>query len=138
MNRVVLTGNLAKDPDIKTVGSGKMCATFDLAVQRRFRDKETGKRECDFIRCVAWNQAAEYINNYCAKGHRLAIDGSIQVRTWQDDKQQKHWSTEIIVDNVESLQSRSETAGNVVMAAPKIDAQSGFAVADDDESPLPF
>ena len=112
MNRVILTGNLAKDPEIRTTKADVMCATFDLAVQRRYRDKDTGKREADFIRCIAFKHNAKYINDYCAKGHRLAVEGSIQVRSWEDGNGQKRYTTEVICDNVESLQGRSEGHGN--------------------------
>ncbi len=139
MNKCILTGNLAKDPEVRSTQSGKTCATFDLAVQRAFRDRETGKRECDFIRCVAWGQTAEYISSYCGKGHRIGVDGSIQVRSWEGNDGVKHWATEVIVDRVESLQGRSENAAqNPAQAAAEAltGGLSGFVEVNDDR--LPF
>lgn len=149
MNKVILTGNIAKEPEIRTTGSGIKQASFDLAVQRRFKDKTTGQREADFIRCVAWRQSAEYIERYCGRGTKLGIEGSIQTRSYEASDGSKRYVTEVIVDNVESLQPRQATppqgqpmsdaqlAEITAMFGGNVDAASGFAVAEDD-TPLPF
>ena len=149
MNRVILIGNIAKDPEVKTTSSGITQTTFDLAVQRRFKDKTTGNREADFIRCVAWRQPAEFIEKYCGKGAKLGIEGSIQTRSYEAQDGSKRYVTEVIVDNVESLQPRQNASApgqpmsdaqvaeiTAMFGSATVDAASGFNVVDD--TPLPF
>lgn len=133
MNRVIITGNVAKDPDIKVTASGIKNAQFDLAVQRRFKDKQTGQREVDFIRVVCWRQAAEFVEKHCAKGTKLAVEGSIQTRNWVDGNNQKHYATEIIADQVEVMAFKQQAQQQ---SAP-VDQQTGFAEVVDD-IPMPF
>ena len=132
MNRVIITGNVAKDPDVRQTSSGLKTAQFDLAVQRRFRDKQTGEREADFIRVVAWRQTAEFIEKHASKGTKVAVEGAIQTRSWTDNNGQKHFATEVVADQVELLGSRPQGQ----QSAP-VDQQTGFAEVVDD-SPLPF
>jgi single-strand DNA-binding protein len=133
MNRVIITGNVAKDPDVRQTSSGLKTAQFDLAVQRRFRDKQTGKREADFIRVVAWRQTAEFIEKHASKGTKLAVEGAIQTRSWTDNDGQKHFATEVVADQVELLGSRPQ---GQQQRAP-VDAQTGFVEVTED-APLPF
>ncbi len=148
MNRVILIGNIAKDPEIRSTSSGIKQASFDLAVQRRFKDKTTGQREADFIRCVAWRQPAEFIEKYCGKGTKLAVEGALQTRSYEAQDGSKRYVTEVVVDNVESLQPRqqpsqggqpmsdAQVAEITAMFGGKVDNASGFEVVDD--TPLPF
>ena len=122
----------------RTTQSGVSCSTFDVAVQRRFKGQD-GKREADFLTVVAWRQTADYCNKYLTKGSRVAVEGSIQKRSYTAQDGSKRYVTEIIADNVEGLGSRDDNRPADAPAAPppqqRIDA-SGFTEVDDDQ--LPF
>ena len=143
MNKVILIGNLASDPEAFTTQSGISRSTFRLAVQRRFANAQ-GVREADFFNIVAWRQSADFCNRYLRKGNRVAVEGTVQNRSYDANDGSKRWITEIIADSVESVGSRDSgdpgpsepvgrgTAGNATAATqvtPAIDP-------DDDE--LPF
>lgn len=107
----------------RTTQSGISCSTFDVAVQRRFKGQD-GKREADFLTVVAWRQTADYCNKYLTKGSRVAVEGSIQRRSYKAQDGSTRYVTEIIADSVEALgganndhgkrqeQSAPETTGN--------------------------
>lgn len=111
MNKVILIGNLANNPEAFTTQSGISRSTFRLAVQRRFANVQ-GVREADFLTIVAWRQTADFCNRYLLKGRKVAVEGSIQVRSYDAQDGSKRWLTEIIADNVEALGSREDSGGN--------------------------
>ena len=102
MNKVIFIGNLATDPEAYTTQSGISRSSFRLAVQRRFANAQ-GEREADFFSVVAWRGTADYCNKYLQKGRKIAVEGSIQVRSYEDPDGVRHWITEIIADSVEGL-----------------------------------
>ncbi len=108
MNKAILVGRLTKDPELKSTPSGVMVCSFVVACDRRYT--QDGERQADFINCIAWRQTAEFISRYFKKGERIALEGTIQTRSWQDNNGYKHYVTEIVVDNVEFAQSKSATA----------------------------
>lgn len=83
MNKVFLIGNLTKDPEMRSTQSGVAVCNFSIAVNRRFRNAQTGQRETDFLNVIAWRQLAELCAKYLAKGRKVAIAGSIQTRTYE-------------------------------------------------------
>jgi single-strand DNA-binding protein len=97
MNSVSLVGRLATDPELKYTPSGKAVCEFRLAVQRPTKDKE-----CDFIPVTAWGQSAEFAANYLTKGAWAAVQGRMQVRSWEKDGQ-KHWATEVQSNDVRGV-----------------------------------
>ena len=145
MNKVILIGNLANDPEARTTQSGISQSTFRIAVQRRFANAQ-GVREADFLTVVAWRQTADFCNRYLAKGRRVAVEGSIQVRSYDAQDGSKRYVTEIIADNIEPLGSRDEAnagaartrdPGPTPPPAPAAGpASNDFTEVDDDE--LPF
>lgn len=144
MNKAILIGNLANDPESRTTSSGIAQCTFRLAVQRRFANAQ-GVREADFLTIVCWRQTAELCARYLSKGRKVAVEGSIQTRSYDAQDGTKRYVTEIIADNVEFLSSREDggsRAGNFAPAAPapaarnQAPASSDFTEVDDDE--LPF
>ena len=142
MNKAILIGNLANDPESRTTASGIAQCTFRLAVQRRFANQQ-GVREADFIPIVCWRQTAELCARYLSKGRKVAVEGSIQTRSYDAQDGTKRYVTEIIADNVEFLGSREEggqRAGGYsapAAPAPRQSAPAGdFMEVDDDE--LPF
>jgi len=81
MNKVILMGRLTKDPDVKYTQTGKVVTQFTLAVDRSFK-YANGNKETDFIPVVVWGKAAELVGNSCQKGHRLLVDGRLQIRSY--------------------------------------------------------
>lgn len=106
INRVVLTGRLTRDPELKYTQSGNAVCSFTLAVDRQFRN-QNGDREADFINCVIWRKSAENFNNFTHKGSMVGIDGRIQVRNYENQQGQRVYVTEVIVDNFALLESRN-------------------------------
>ena len=109
MNKAILIGNLANDPETRTTQSGIAQCTFRLAVQRRFAN-QNGVREADFLTIVCWRQTAELCSRYLSKGRKVAVEGSIQTRSYDAQDGTKRYVTEIIADNVEFLGSRDDAA----------------------------
>lgn len=108
LNRVILIGRLTKDPELKYTPNGVAVANFTLAVDR-FRTNAQGEKEVDFIPVVVWQKQAENAANYLAKGSLCAIDGRMQVRTYEDKDKQKHWVTEVIAESVRFLSKKSDS-----------------------------
>ena len=108
MNKVFLIGRLTRDPELRYTSSNIPSARFSLAVDRPFTS-QSGERETDFINIVVWRKQAENVKNYLTQGSQAAIEGRIQVRSYDDQSGQKRYITEVIADNVEFLGSRSST-----------------------------
>ena len=133
MNRIILIGNLVADPEARTTQSGISQSTFRIAVQRRFANQQ-GVRESDFFTVIAWRQTAEFVNHYLTKGSKVAVEGSVQVRSYDAQDGSKRYITEVIADSVESLTSKreSERPADAPNVAPKDDR---FIEVDDDGLP---
>jgi single-strand DNA-binding protein len=135
VNSTIISGNLATDIEKRTTQSGVSCANFRIAVQRRFKDQATGKREADFISVVAWRQQADFLAQYATKGDKLTVHGAIQVRSYDAKDGTKRFVTEIVADEVElDKRDRSGTGGNHAPAASGGGEQ--FQEVNDDD--LPF
>ena len=102
MNNCIITGRLVRDPEARTTQGGISQSTFTVAVDRRFKNKD-GKREADFLTVVAWRQTADFCNKYLTKGRMVAVEGSIQTRSYDAQDGSKRYVTEIIADSVEAI-----------------------------------
>ena len=100
LNRIILMGRLARDPELRHTQSGTAVATFTLAVDRDFKDKGTGERQTDWIDCAAWRQTGEFVSRYFAKGRMAVVEGRLQMREWTDKDGNKRRSAEVVADNV--------------------------------------
>ena len=129
MNKVIIIGNLAGDPEAFTTQGGAVRSTFRVAVQRRYANAQ-GVREADFLTVVAWRQPAEFANKYLKKGSKVAVEGSIQVRSYDAQDGSKRWVTEIVADSVESLGGKGE--------GQKPEAEAEPEPEDEAEDNLPF
>jgi single-strand DNA-binding protein len=137
MNRAILIGNIANDPESRTTNNGIANCTFRLAVQRRFTDKD-GNRATDFLPIVCWRQTAEFATKYLGKGRKVAVEGSIQTRSYDAQDGTKRYVTEILADNVTALdkaEQKAEATSDVVEKAQRIFGE-GYTEVDDDA--LPF
>lgn len=97
LNKAILMGRLTADPELKTTKSNISVITFTLAVDRRFKN-QSGEREADFIQVTAWRQTAEFISKYFGKGKMIAVVGSIQTSSWEDENGQRRYKTEVVAD----------------------------------------
>lgn len=119
LNRIVLIGRLVADPEMKHTSSGVAVSSFRIAVDRPFRT-QGGEQETDFIDCVAWRNNAEFAANYLHKGRLIAVEGRLQVRSYQAQDGTKRRVSEVVCDNVRGLDRPRETGeGAGSYAAPR-------------------
>ena len=138
MNKVILMGRLTKDAELRyTANTNAAVASFTVAVDRKF--KQEGQPTADFINCVAWGKTAEFVNNYFKKGHRIALTGRMQTRTWDDAENKRHYITEVIVDEVEFAESKREDYSGDAYARPQFQppVPANMAPAPADIAPTP-
>lgn len=136
LNKVILVGRLATDPELKYTPSGVAVANFRVAVDRSFANSQ-GEKETDFIDIVTWRQSAEFCANYLTKGRLVAIDGRLQVRNWTTQDGQKRRTAEVVADNVRALDRPKEGAPAPGGHAGSEDAGAPGA-PEDDFGPDPF
>lgn len=110
MNQTCLIGRLTKDVELKYTPANQAVAQFTLAVNRTFKNAN-GEREADFINCVIWRQAAENFANFAKKGALIGITGRIQTRSYENAQGQRVYVTEVIAENFQMLESRSQQQG---------------------------
>ncbi len=154
LNHIVIMGRLTRDPELRRTGSGIAVASFTLAVDRDFGNRESGERETDFIDCVAWRQTGEFVSKYFTKGSMAVVSGRLQIRSWTDKDGNKRRSAEVVADNVYFGESKRSNEGNTSYggnsyaapaapsfggySAPAAAPASDFAMLEDDDAQLPF
>lgn len=124
MNKVLLIGRLTANPELRYTTSNNAVTTFSIAVDRNFKN-EDGNKEADFINIVAWNKKAELINQYLKKGDKVGIIGRLQVRSYQNEKGQNRYVTEVVADEVEFLNSK-KSEEKLVSAEVKVDSNKPY------------
>ena len=141
LNRVILIGRLTKDPELRYTSGGMAVASFTLAVDRS-RPNAQGEREADFIPVTVWQKQAENCANYIGKGSLVAVDGRIQVRSFDGKDGTRRWMTEVVAENVRFLDRRGEnraapnaTGGGMSGGFDEDDAMGDIGF-DDDEIPF--
>lgn len=123
MNSVILTGNLTKDPDIRTTNNGKMVASCSIAWNRG--------EEVSYFDCVAFDKKAELISDYCKKGNKILIRGELKQDVWQDKTGATNRATRILINEIEFLSKKEQNDANSTPAEPVEDTTV-------DENGLPF
>lgn len=121
-NKVILIGNMPADPEQKQTASGISACTFNIAVNRKYKN-EDGSYDCDFPRIVAWRKTAEFVTKYFKKGHPILVCGQLQTRSWTDKQGNKQFTTEVVADEV------SFVAGKESGTEPKNEAPAGDSEA---------
>lgn len=110
LNRIILIGRLTKDPDLRYTPNGVAVAKFTLAVDRRqVKDRE---KETDFIDVVAWQKLAENCANYIGKGRLVAVDGRLQIRSYDDNQGIRRKAAEVVAENIKFLDKAKEGSGS--------------------------
>ena len=136
LNTVALMGRLAADPELKMTQSGIAVTSFRIAVDRTYQPKDQEKIT-DWIDVVAWRNTAEFVTRYFHKGSMIAVQGSIQTRSYTDRDGNKRTAGEVIADNVFFGESKRDSAGGAAKPAPSVSAADDFEeISGDDE--LPF
>lgn len=145
LNQIVIMGRLTRDPELRRTGSGTAVASFTLVVDRDFAGKDNSEKETDFIDCVAWRAAGEFVSKYFTKGRMACVSGRLQIRLWTDKDGSKRRSAEVVADNIYFADSKnaagsdgsSPTAAEAATqaAAP---AAGSFEPIDIDDDQLPF
>ncbi|OFV71518.1 single-stranded DNA-binding protein [Acetobacterium wieringae] len=112
MNKVILIGRLTRDPEVKNTTTGNAVATFTLAADRRFKNKD-GQKEADFIPIVVWGKQAEFVGQYLSKGSQIGLSGRLQVRSYDGQDGQRRYVTEVVADEVYFISTkRKENNGS--------------------------
>lgn len=109
LNKVILGGRLTADPELKQTQTGISVASFKIAVNRRYQNRETQQTEADFFNCIAWRSQADFVSRFFRKGSSICVIGTIQNRTWTDQQNVKHYITEIIADDIQFVDSRNDS-----------------------------
>ena len=150
MNKVILIGRLTKDPELRRTPTDVSVVQFTIAVNRPFQ-QQNGERQADFINCVAWRNQAENLAKYIKKGGQIAVEGSIQTRSYDDPNGVRRFVTEVIASQITFLESRRTDSGyndlsqlevppmrennSFSQESPFGDIKSNFDISSDD---LPF
>ena len=121
MNRVLLTGRLTRDPEMRSLANNKTVTTFSEATN----DYRSGQEKADYHFVVTWDRLAEICAQYLGKGQLVAVEGRIQTRQWEDDRKVRHWKTEIVAGSVEMLSGRRKKDYAAESAAEALEAQAG-------------
>lgn len=117
MNEVILVGRLTRDPELRYTGDQTPVVSFNLAVDRTFKNKD-GEREADFPNCIAWRKTAELIAENLTKGRRIGVVGRLQTRSYDDKDGKKVYVTEVVVDRFEFLDSKPNSSDGNGQSAP--------------------
>ena len=111
LNHITIMGRLTRDPELRYTQSQTPVASFTLAVDRDFGNRDGGEKQTDFIDCVAWRSTAEFVSKYFAKGSMAVVSGRLQIRDWTDREGGKRRSAEVVVDNMYFGESRRRDGG---------------------------
>lgn len=138
LNKVILMGRLTKDPELRYTASNIPVCSFTIAVDRNFA-RQGEQRQTDFIQVVAWRNTAEFVSKYFTKGRMIAVSGSLQTRTWDDQEGRRHYVTEVVVDEAYFADSKRDNDNkvNAVFGDNNSHDIEGFMPIDSDDD-LPF
>lgn len=142
VNKVILVGNLGRDPELRSTPSGQQVASFSLATSRKWKDRDGNRQEqTEWHNIVCWGRQAEIAGQYLTKGRQIFVEGRIQTQSWEDRQSgEKKYRTEIVCENFQMLGQRGDQPES---AAPRPEEQSSppppsdsAGTADDDDIPF--
>ena len=137
LNKVILLGNLTRDPELRYTPGGTAVSSFGLAVNRRYRQGDESKEEVCFIDVVTFGRQAETVGEYLSKGSMALIEGRLQWRSWENEAGQKRSKHEVVASNVQFMpRTRDEGMGASIPEAPGSDADMGIPLPEDDDIPF--
>ena len=144
VNKVILVGNLGKDPEVRHLESGVMVANFTLATSESYKDRTTGERKqvTEWHNIVLWRGLAEVAEKYLKKGNQVYVEGKLRTRSWNDQEGNTRYTTEVVADNMTMLGGRppaGETTGDPSMASQTATpVSSNITPVNDESDDLPF
>ena len=146
VNKVILVGNLGKDPEIRHLENGATVANFSIATSENYKDRKTGEKvsQTEWHNIVAWRGLAEIAEKYLKKGQKVYIEGKLKTRSWQDQNGNNRYSTEVITDNLTMLgsaiqnENTSNLSGGQTNKASENKISENEFSAPNDEDDLPF
>ena len=139
VNRVILIGNLGRDPELRYLQSGQAVTTFSVATNDRWTDREGKPQErTEWHRVVVWGKQAENCANYLAKGRSVYIEGRLQTREWEDKEGQKRQTTEIVAQTVQFLGGRDGAGSGPRAGGAGPVREPDPASAPPDDKDIPF
>jgi single-strand DNA-binding protein len=138
INKVILVGNVGKDPEIRAVGESNV-ANFTLATSESWKDKTNGERktQTEWHNITAWRNLADLSSNYIKKGSKIYVEGKLTTRSYEKQDGNTAYITEIIASNITLLDSKSQT-NQAPPAQAQVHAQQASAVSNDEKDDLPF
>lgn len=125
LNKIMIMGRLTRNPELRHTQTGTPVAKLSLAVERDFKDKQTGTRAADFIEVVAWRGEGEFVSRYFTKGRMAVVEGRLQMRDWTDKDGVKHRIAEVIAENVYFGDSKRDGDGQQIRASEEPLTESG-------------
>ena len=125
INKVILMGRLAKDPELRHTGTGKPVTSFSIAINAGYGENQ----HTDFVNCTAWNKTAEFVSNYFTKGKMIIVIGRISTRSWEGQEGKRNYATEVIASEVSFAESKSENPSA---------AKDDFTPLDEADDDLPW
>ena len=124
LNHIIIMGRLARAPELRHTQTGTPVATFRMAVDRDFKDKNTGERQSDWIDVVAWRSTGEFAARYLSKGRMAVVEGRLQMREWTDKEGARRTSAEVVADHVYFADSRRD--GDSANTSSEYQARSDY------------
>ena len=150
LNRILIMGRLTANPVLRHTQTGTPVASFTLAVERDFKDKQSGEKKVDFIDVVAWRNTGEFVSKYFTKGRMAVVEGRLQSRKWTDNNGSTRVNWEVVAENVyfgdsksAEQQSQDQQSAGSGTAPPQSTYSPNpqgdrFAELTDDDGELPF
>lgn len=141
LNKIFLMGRLTRDPEMRHTQNGTAVASFSIAVDRDFKDKQSGEKVTDFVDIVAWRSTAEFVDKYFSKGRMAVVEGRLQIRDWTDKDGNKRRSAEVIVNSIyfgDSKKDGDSSTGNYRAAGAPVDVSASDFTDVEDDGELPF
>ena len=146
MNKVILMGRLARDPETRYTTTGKAVASFSLAVNRRFsRNNNDQQPTADFIPIIAWDKLADFCGKYLIKGSQILVEGRLQIRSYDDQNGNKRYITEVVANEIEFCGSKQQREGGAPAPMPSgapaggsLETANGIGKSVDETDDIPF
>jgi single-strand DNA-binding protein len=140
INKVILVGNLGRDPEIRYTPSGTAVANFTIATSERWKDKSSGEMQerTEWHRIVAWGRLGEICGEYLSKGKQVYLEGRLQTRKWEDKEGATRYTTEVVANEMKMLGAKGSGDGYRPADAGQVSEYSGPPLPEDGDDDIPF
>lgn len=138
INRIFMIGRLTKDPDLKYTQGGTSVCNFSIANNRTYTSQNEKKESVSYFNCVAWGKTGEVIAQYLKKGKRVALEGRLEQKAWQDTEGKPHQKVEIVVENFQFIDPAEKRDGGNIAEQIKDTFDGSYAAPDFNDEDIPF